>query len=150
MANLPNDAGIGLDYCVMKTDDDTDYGTEKLKANTDYSLTLKSQETHSIWVKCYDKVGNHSENEVRFPPIVTFSEENRVLIKDGNITGEVKIYAPLNQNGSENLIDRVWVENSNGSNVNIVSCRDYNGKTNMKEKANFNNTPDKPLTCRFE
>ena len=150
LANLPNDAGIGLDYCVMKTDDDTDYGTEKLKANTDYSLTLKSQETHSIWVKCYDKVGNHSENEVRFPPIVTFSEENRVLIKDGNITGEVKIYAPLNQNGSENLIDRVWVENSNGSNVNIVSCRDYNGKTNMKEKANFNNTPDKPLTCRFE
>ena len=150
LANLPNDAGIGLDYCVMKTDDDTDYGIEKLKANTDYSLTLKSQETHSIWVKCYDKVGNHSENEVRFPPIVTFSGENRVLIKDGNITGEVEIYAPLNQNGSENLIDRVWVENSNGSNVNIVSCRDYNGKTNMQGNAKFNNTPDKPLTCRFE
>ena len=150
LANLPNDAGIGLDYCVMKTDDDTDYGTEKLKANTDYSLTLKTQETHSIWVKCYDKVGNHSENEVRFPPIVTFSGENRVLIKDGNITGEVEIYAPLNQDGSENLIDRVWVENSNGSNVNIVSCRDYNGKTTMQGKANFNNTPDKPLTCRFE
>ena len=150
LANLPNDAGIGLDYCVMKTDDDTDYGIEKLKANTDYSLTLKSQETHSIWVKCYDKVGNHSENEVRFPPIVTFSGENRVLIKDGNITGEVEIYAPLNQNGSENLIDRVWVENSNGSNVNIVSCRDYNGKTNMQGTAKFNNTPDKPLTCRFE
>ena len=152
LANLPNDAGIGLDYCVMKTDDDTGYGTEKLKANTDYSLTLKTQETHSIWVKCYDKVGNHSENEVRFPPIVTFSGENRVLINKSEtmITGEVEIYAPLNQNGSENLIDRVWVENSNGSNVNIVSCRDYNGKTNMQGNAKFNNTPDKPLICRFE
>ena len=150
LANLPNDAGIGLDYCVMKKDDEK-YEEVKLKPDLyqlNYSNTTKTY--HSIWVRCYDKVGNYSEHEVRFPPIVTFSGENRVLIKDGGITGEVEIYAPLNQDGSENLIDRVWVKNSNGLDVNIVSCRDYNGKTNMQGNANFNNTPDKPLICRFE
>ena len=151
LAQLPNDVGIGLNYCVMRADDGNYDENTHLEINTPYPLVLASSNVHSVWVKCYDRLGNSSESEVRFPPIVTFSGENRVLINknDTMITGDVEIYAPLNDDGTENLISRIWVNNEHGENIKILSCTDYAGTQYTQGAAALKNNQNNPIKCKF-
>lgn len=135
----------------MRADDGNYDENTHLEINTPYPLVLASSNVHSVWVKCYDRLGNSSESEVRFPPIVTFSGENRVLINknDTMITGDVEIYAPLNDDGTENLISRIWVNNEHGENIKILSCIDYVGTQYTQGAAARKNNQNNPIKCKF-
>ena len=54
-----------------------------LLLGTSHVLNFNPTEAvHTVKVSCYDKVGNVSENEIKFPPIVEFSPSNVTLSKD--------------------------------------------------------------------
>ena len=148
LAQLPNDVGIGLNYCVMRADDGNYDENTHLEINTPYPLVLASSNVHSVWVKCYDRLGNSSESEVRFPPIVEFAQ-NDVLRNDQTIRGEVQVYAPLNDDGTENLISRIWVNNEHGENIKILSCTDYAGTQYTQGAAALKNNQNNPIKCKF-
>ena len=148
LAQLPNDVGIGLNYCVMRADDGNYDENTHLEINTPYPLVLASSNVHSVWVKCYDRLGNSSESEVRFPPIVEFAQ-NDVLRNDQTIRGEVQVYAPLNDDGTENLISRIWVNNEHGENIKILSCTDYVGTQYTQGAAALKNNQNNPIKCKF-
>ena len=148
LAQLPNDVGIGLNYCVMRADDGNYDENTHLEINTPYPLVLASSNVHSVWVKCYDRLGNSSESEVRFPPIVEFAQ-NDVLRNDQTIRGEVQVYAPLNDDGTENLISRIWVNNEHGENIKILSCTDYAGTQYTQGAAALKNNQNNPIKCTF-
>ena len=148
LAQLPNDVGIGLNYCVMRADDGNYDENTHLEINTPYPLVLASSNVHSVWVKCYDRLGNSSESEVRFPPIVEFAQ-NDVLRNDQTIRGEVQVYAPLNDDGTENLISRIWVNNEHGENIKILSCIDYVGTQYTQGAAALKNNQNNPIKCKF-
>ena len=148
LAQLPNDVGIGLNYCVMRADDGNYDENTHLEINTPYPLVLASSNVHSVWVKCYDRLGNSSESEVRFPPIVEFAQ-NDILRNDQTIRGEVQVYAPLNDDGTENLISRIWVNNEHGENIKILSCTDYVGTQYTQGAAALKNNQNNPIKCTF-
>ena len=148
LAQLPNDVGIGLNYCVMRADDGNYDENTHLEINTPYPLVLASSNVHSVWVKCYDRLGNSSESEVRFPPIVEFAQ-NDVLRNDQIISGAVEVYAPLNDDGTENLISRIWVNNEHGENIKILSCTDYARTQYTQGVAALKNKPGYPIKCTF-
>ena len=41
-----------------------------------------TEAVHTVKVTCSDKVGNVSENEIKFPPIIEFSPSNVTVSKD--------------------------------------------------------------------
>ena len=148
LVELPYDQGIGTSYCVMKVDDGTYDENTHLDVGTPYSFQLANLRTHTVWVKCYDQLGNFSENEVKFPPIVKFAK-NAVIRNDKKIIGEAQVYSPLNDDQTENLISRIWVNNENGENIEILSCVDYEGTQYTHGTTSLKNSPDKPIKCTF-
>lgn len=148
LVELPYDEGIGTSYCVMKVDDGTYDENNHLVVGTPYPFQLANLRTHTVWVKCYDELGNFSENEVKFPPIVKFAK-NDVIRNDKKIIGEARVYSPLNDDGSENLISRIWVNNENGENIEILSCVDYEGTQYTHGTTSLKNSPHKPIKCTF-
>lgn len=148
LVEFPDDTGIGTSYCVMKVDDGTYDENTHLVVGTPYSFQLANLRTHTVWVKCYDQLGNFSENEVKFPPIVKFAK-NAVIRNDKKIIGEAQVYSPLNDDQTENLISRIWVNNENGENIEILSCVDYEGTQYTHGTTSLKNSPDKPIKCTF-
>lgn len=146
LPSLPRDVGIGISHCVLKADAGEYDETNRLEDLSEVQLSLDDTIVeHSVWVKCYDKLGRFSENEVRFPPIVSFAD-NKVLRSEGTIQGKVSVYAPLNQDSSENLIDSIWAVDEYGSMMDVgLICVDYEGNTTSPYK----NKPDQPIRCSF-
>lgn len=71
-----------------------------------------------------------------------------LLRNDKRIEGSVDVYAPLNQDGSENPITRIWAVDENDTELSVgLLCEDYEGNTNPP----FKNAPDKDkqIKCRF-
>ena len=48
---------------------------------------------HTVKVKCFDNVGNVSENEINFPPIIEF-DPNNVMLSNRAMNGDFTIYSP--------------------------------------------------------
>jgi hypothetical protein len=58
------------------------------------NLSFRTTElVHTVKVKCFDNVGNVSENEINFPPIIEF-DPNNVMLSNRAMNGDFTIYSP--------------------------------------------------------
>lgn len=60
-------------------------------------MEFQSEQVHTINLLCYDKAGNHSTNEFKFPPIITFDPANITISKD-TMSGKFMVFSPSNAN----------------------------------------------------
>ena len=71
---------------------------------------------HTVKVTCSDKVGNVSENVIKFPPIIEFSPSNVTLSKDV-MNGTFTVYSP-----SSFKIKNIHVVNPADTGVTKIIC----------------------------
>ena len=143
LMNLPTDQwAAGTDKCELKyTDSDgAEQTVSPMIAGNSYSLNLNPTETvHALKVTCYDKVGNSSTNEMRFPPIIEFSDENVTLSK-GTMNGKFSVYSP-----SESPITNITLEDPDGTAVALWTC-----KSQSTTSAPYTNSKSDPVICEFD
>ena len=109
------------------------------------SLNLSFRTTelvHTVKVKCFDNVGNVSENEIKFPPIIEF-DPNNVTLSNRTMNGDFTIYSP-----SWFKIKHIRVESPEKTGVKKIIC---NGQDlGFSKDVDFDNGPTNKVQCRFE
>ncbi len=109
------------------------------------SLNLSFRTTelvHTVKVKCFDNVGNVSENEIKFPPIIEF-DPNNVTLSNRAMNGDFTIYSP-----SWFKIKHIRVESPEKTGVKKIIC---NGQDlGFSKDVDFDNGPTNKVQCRFE
>ena len=109
------------------------------------SLNLSFRTTelvHTVKVKCFDNVGNVSENEIKFPPIIEF-DPNNVTLSNSAMNGDFTIYSP-----SWFKIKHIRVESPEKTGVKKIIC---NGQDlGFSKDVDFDNGPTNKVQCRFE
>ena len=109
------------------------------------SLNLSFRTTelvHTVKVKCFDNVGNVSENEINFPPIIEF-DPNNVMLSNRAMNGDFTIYSP-----SWFKIKHIRVESPENIGVEKITC---NGQDlGFSKDVDFDNGPTNKVQCRFE
>ncbi|MFC2695695.1 MAG: BspA family leucine-rich repeat surface protein, partial [Candidatus Absconditicoccaceae bacterium] len=106
-------------------------------------LNFNPTETvHTVKVICSDKVGNVSENEIKFPPIIEFSPSNVTLSKDV-MSGTFTVYSP-----SSYKIKHINVANPADTGVTKIIC---NGQDlGLGGAVDFDNGPTNKVQCSFQ
>ena len=106
-------------------------------------LNFNSTEAvHTVKVSCYDKVGNVSENEIKFPPIIEFSPSNVTLSKDV-MSWTFTVYSP-----SSFKIKHINVANPADTGVTKIIC---NGQDlGLGGAVDFDNGPTNKVQCSFQ
>jgi len=109
------------------------------------SLNLSFRTTelvHTVKVKCFDNVGNVSENEIKFPPIIEF-DPNNITLSNRAMNGNFTIYSP-----SWFKIKHIRVESPEKTGVKKIIC---NGQDlGFSKDVDFDNGPTNKVQCRFE
>ena len=109
------------------------------------SLNLSFRTTelvHTVKVKCFDNVGNVSENEIKFPPIIEF-DTNNITLSNRAMNGNFTIYSP-----SWFKIKHIRVESPEKTGVKKIIC---NGQDlGFSKDVDFDNGPTNKVQCRFE
>jgi len=75
-----------------------------------------TEAVHTVKVKCLDKVGNISENEIKFPPIIEFNPSN-VTLSNQVMNGTFTVYSP-----SSFKIKNIHVVNPADTGVTKIIC----------------------------
>ena len=97
---------------------------------------------HTVKVKCFDNVGNVSENEIKFPPIIEF-DPNNITLSNRAMNGNFTIYSP-----SWFKIKHIRVESPEKTGVKKIIC---NGQDlGFSKDVDFDNGPTNKVQCRFE
>ena len=106
-------------------------------------LNFNPTETvHTVKVTCSDKVGNVSENEIKFPPIIEFSPSNVTVSKDV-MSWTFTVYSP-----SSYKIKHINVANPADTGVTKIIC---NGQDLWLGGAvDFDNGPTNKVQCSFQ
>ena len=151
MTALPQDrGGAGTDHCeLVYTKDDGSGATLPVVVGTNYNLVFQNETVHTINLLCYDKAGNYSTNEFKFPPIITFDPTNITLSKEV-MSGRVMIYSPSNKNiESIILVD----DPGNPTQAVLKTCKSQIDDTTIEQpfpsSFSLQNTPEKPIICEF-
>ena len=107
------------------------------------NLSFKTTElVHTVKVKCFDNVGNVSENEIKFPPIIEF-DPNNITLSNRAMNGNFTIYSP-----SWFKIKHIRVESPEKTGVKKIIC---NGQDlGFSKDVDFDNGPTNKVQCRFE
>ena len=101
-----------------------------------------SEAVHTVKVTCSDKVGNVSENEIKFPPIIEFSPSNVTVSKDV-MSWTFTVYSP-----SSYKIKHINVANPADTGVTKIIC---NGQDLWLGGAvDFDNGPTNKVQCSFQ
>ena len=108
-----------------------------------HSLNFNTTEmVHTVKVTCSDKVGNVSENVIKFPPIIEFSPSNVTLSKDV-MNGTFTVYSP-----SSFKIKNIHVVNPADTGVTKIIC---NGQDlGLGGAVDFDNGPTNKVQCSFQ
>ena len=95
--NMAQDVGAaGLKECELSYTDDAwvEQKISPFAVWASLNLSFKTTElVHTVKVKCFDNVGNVSENEIKFPPIIEF-DPNNVMLSNSAMNGDFTIYSP--------------------------------------------------------
>ena len=101
-----------------------------------------TEAVHTVKVKCSDKVGNISENEIKFPPIIEFSPSN-VTLSNQVMNGTFTVYSPSNFK-----IKNIHVVNPADTGVTKIIC---NGQDlGLGGAVDFDNGPTNKVQCSFQ
>ena len=101
-----------------------------------------TEPVHTVKVKCSDKVGNITENEIKFPPIIEFSPSNVTLSKDV-MSWTFTVYSPSNFK-----IKNIHVVNPADTGVTKIIC---NGQDlGLGGAVDFDNGPTNKVQCSFQ
>ncbi len=142
MSSYPLDQwAAGLDRCELYyTDEGNNPVIIPLRPNETQTLALNSTQTvHTVKVKCYDKVGNASENVFKFPPII-FSKTN-ITLSNEVMTGAFWVYSP-----GPYPITEIRLEDPDGVGVILDSCISSEDQGTV---APYANSEQKPVICSF-
>ena len=97
---------------------------------------------HTVKVKCFDKVGNVSENEIKFPPIIEFDPSN-ITLSNHTIEWKFTIYSP-----SSSKIKYIKIENPSDTGVEKIICN--NQDLGYGDPVDFDNSPTNKVVCTFK
>ena len=101
-----------------------------------------SEAVHTVKVKCSDKVGNVSENEIKFPPIIEFNPSN-VTLSNQVMNWTFTVYSP-----SSFKIKHIHVVNPADTGVTKIIC---NGQDlGLGGAVDFDNGPTNKVQCSFQ
>jgi len=101
-----------------------------------------TEAVHTVKVKCSDKVGNISENEIKFPPIIEFNPSN-VTLSNQVMNGTFTVYSP-----SSFKIKHIHVVNPADTGVTKIIC---NGQDlGLGGAVDFDNGPTNKVQCSFQ
>ena len=101
-----------------------------------------SEAVHTVKVKCSDKVGNISENEIKFPPIIEFNPSN-VTLSNQVMNWTFTVYSP-----SSFKIKHIHVVNPADTGVTKIIC---NGQDlGLGGAVDFDNSPTNKVQCSFQ
>ena len=101
-----------------------------------------SEAVHTVKVTCSDKVGNVSENEIKFPPIIEFNPSN-VTVSKNVMSWTFTVYSP-----SSFKIKHINVANPADTGVTKIIC---NGQDLWLGGAvDFDNGPTNKVQCSFQ
>ena len=101
-----------------------------------------SEAVHTVKVKCSDKVGNVSENEIKFPPIIEFNPSN-VTLSNQVMNWTFTVYSP-----SSFKIKHINVANPADTGVTKIIC---NGQDlGLGGAVDFDNGPTNKVQCSFQ
>lgn len=142
LRDLPRDkGGAGLSGCnFIYTDAGGTQQTIPASTSTEETLNFNpSDTTHSLKVQCYDKVGNSSENLIKFPPIITFDAGNVTLSREA-MTGRFEVYSPSSED-----ITLIQLKYSDNTPV-TYSCRSQKDDATTPP---FKNSPVQPVLCEY-
>ncbi len=97
---------------------------------------------HTVKIKCFDKVGNVSENEIKFPPIIEFDPSN-ITLSNHTIEWKFTIYSP-----SSFKIKYIKIENPSDTGVEKIICN--NQDLGYGDPVDFDNSPTNKVVCTFK
>ena len=97
---------------------------------------------HTVKIKCFDKVGNVSENEIKFPPIIEFDPSN-ITLSNHTIEWKFTIYSP-----SSSKIKYIKIENPSDTGVEKIICN--NQDLGYGDPVDFDNSPTNKVVCTFK
>ena len=101
-----------------------------------------TEAVHTVKVKCSDKVGNISENEIKFPPIIEFNPSN-VTLSNQVMNWTFTVYSPSNFK-----IKNIHVVNPADTGVTKIIC---NGQDlGLGGAVDFDNSPTNKVQCSFQ
>ena len=101
-----------------------------------------TEAVHTVKVTCYDKVGNVSENEIKFPPIIEFNPSN-VTLSNQVMNWTFTVYSPSNFK-----IKNIYVVNPADTGVTKIIC---NGQDlGLGGAVDFDNGPTNKVQCSFQ
>ena len=101
-----------------------------------------TEPVHTVKVKCSDKVGNITENEIKFPPIIEFNPSN-VTLSNQVMNWTFTVYSP-----SSYKIKHINVANPADTGVTKIIC---NGQDLWLGGAvDFDNGPTNKVQCSFQ
>ena len=144
--HVAQDVGAsGLKGCELSYTDDgwVEQTISPFAVWASLNLSFKTTElVHTVKVKCFDNVGNVSENEIKFPPIIEF-DPNNVMLSNSAMNGDFTIYSP-----SWFKIKHIRVESPENTGVKKIIC---NGQDlGFSKDVDFDNGPTNKVQCRFE
>ena len=144
--NMAQDVGAaGLKECELSYTDDAwvEQKISPFAVWASLNLSFKTTElVHTVKVKCFDNVGNVSENEIKFPPIIEF-DPNNITLSNRAMNGNFTIYSP-----SWFKIKHIRVESPEKTGVKKIIC---NGQDlGFSKDVDFDNGPTNKVQCRFE
>ena len=101
-----------------------------------------TEPVHTVKVKCSDKVGNITENEIKFPPIIEFNPSN-VTLSNQVMNWTFTVYSP-----SSFKIKHINVANPADTGVTKIIC---NGQDlGLGGAVDFDNGPTNKVQCSFQ
>ena len=101
-----------------------------------------TEPVHTVKVKCSDKVGNITENEIKFPPIIEFNPSN-VTLSNQVMNWTFTVYSP-----SSFKIKHINVANPADTGVTKIIC---NGQDlGLGGAVDFDNSPTNKVQCSFQ
>ena len=101
-----------------------------------------TEPVHTVKVKCSDKVGNITENEIKFPPIIEFNPSN-VTLSNQVMNWTFTVYSP-----SSFKIKHIHVVNPADTGVTKIIC---NGQDlGLGGAVDFDNSPTNKVQCSFQ
>ena len=101
-----------------------------------------TEPVHTVKVKCSDKVGNITENEIKFPPIIEFNPSN-VTLSNQVMNWTFTVYSP-----SSYKIKHIHVVNPADTGVTKIIC---NGQDlGLGGAVDFDNSPTNKVQCSFQ
>ena len=101
-----------------------------------------TEPVHTVKVKCSDKVGNITENEIKFPPIIEFNPSN-VTLSNQVMNWTFTVYS-----SSSFKIKHIHVVNPADTGVTKIIC---NGQDlGLGGAVDFDNSPTNKVQCSFQ